>query len=52
MGVAVYATSETLFGHDLVTSAYAEEPEISRQRIADRIKALYPTVTESQLKKL
>lgn len=52
MDVAVYTTPETLFGYDLVTSAYTEEPEFSGQRIVDRIRELYPAVTEAQLKKL
>jgi len=48
----VYTTPENIWGYDLVTSAYGEKPEVSRNRIIEHMKALYPEVTEKQLAKL
>ena len=39
--VAVYSTPEHLFGRKLVTSAYGERPEESRDRIVARIKEVF-----------
>ena len=39
--IAVYSTPETVWGYDLVTSAYVEEPEASGERIKGRIRELY-----------
>ncbi len=39
--IAVYSTPETVWGRDLVASAYAEEPEESRERIVRRMRELY-----------
>lgn len=52
MSVAIYTTPETLWGYDAVTTAYDEEPELSKQRIIARMKELYPTATDAQIKKL
>ena len=52
MAVAVYATPETLFGAELVTSCYREEPEDSWQRILLHMQALYPDADESEIKRI
>lgn len=39
--IAVYSTPETVWGYDLVTSAYAEEPSASGERIKGRIRELF-----------
>ena len=49
--IAVYAAPETIFGRELVTSAYGEAPETSRQRILDRLRQLCPDAREKELKK-
>lgn len=38
---------EKVWGYDLVTSAYDEEPAESWQRIVDHVKKLYPNSSES-----
>lgn len=50
--VAVYSTPEQLWGRELVTSAYREEPEKSLERIIDHMKELYPDVSERQILKI
>ena len=40
--IAVYSPPEAIWGYDAVTSAYKEEPEVSRQRIYDRIREMFP----------
>lgn len=49
---AVYATPEHLWGAALVTSAYREEPEASRERILARMRKRYPEADEKQIRKL
>ena len=50
--IAVYATPESLWGYELLSSAYSEEPEQSRDRIVRQIKKLHPELTEKQIMKL
>lgn len=50
--VAIYATPEHIFGYDLVTSAYKEEPAKSGSRIAEHIMDIYPIATAAQIKKV
>lgn len=47
--IAVYATPESLWGYDFVTSAYAEEPQRSHERICNQLLAHFPNVTPKQL---
>ena len=49
MSVSVMFPPETIWGYDLVTSTYSEEPAESWQRIVDHVKKLYPDSTESAL---
>ena len=48
----MYATPETLWGAELVTSAYREEPEESRRAVYEHIRALWPKAGEMDVKKL
>lgn len=50
--IAIYTKPETLFGYDLVRSAYNESPDTSRGRIVERMKKLYPDVTEKGVKRV
>ncbi len=50
--IAVLATPESIWGPELVRSAYKEEPETSRQRIYDQVKKMYPKATEEQIRKI
>ncbi len=50
--IAVYATPEHVFGHDLVTSAYNESPKLSAQRIEEHMHEVYPIATDAQVKKI
>ena len=50
--VAVYATPEHIFGRDLVTSAYKEDPVSSGEKIAAHMNEIYPIATPKQIKKL
>ena len=47
MSVSVMFPPEKLWGYDLVTSAYSEEPAESWQRIFDHVKGLYPDSEDS-----
>ncbi len=49
MAVSVYMTPEELWGYDLVTSAYKETPEESRERIYRHVRGHYPNATEKQI---
>lgn len=42
MSVSVMFPPEKIWGYELVTSAYSEEPTESWQRIFDHVKELYP----------
>ena len=48
--IAVYATPESLWGYDYVTSAYKEDPDESARRIAKHILDVYPIATAEQIK--
>lgn len=50
--LAVYCKPEHLWGYEHMASAYGETPEQSRARIEARMRELYPSVTEKQLKRL
>ena len=50
--VAVYAKPETIWGYDLVTSAYKEKPEDSAKRIYAHIKEQYPIAAEREIRKV
>lgn len=50
--IAVYATPEHIFGYDLVTSAYKEQPLESGAKIAAHIQDVYPIATAKQIKKV
>ena len=50
--IAVYCMPEQIWGYEAVSAAYKEEPEISKQRIFDRIKEEFPWATEKQIRKL
>ena len=49
MPVCVYTRPETLWGEALVTDAYHEPPEESRQRIFAHVRSLYPDAAEKSL---
>lgn len=50
--LSVLATPESIWGYDLVTSAYREEPEESRERIFNHIREEYPIATEEQIQSI
>lgn len=50
--VAIYTTPEQIFGREVVTAAYCEEPDVSRNRIKEHIQTVYPIATPKQIKKL
>ena len=50
--IAVYCMPEHLFGYDLMSAAYGEAPSVSRERILEHMRRLYPGVTDAQLEKL
>lgn len=52
MAVSVYMTPEELWGYDLVTSAYKETPESSRERIYRHVQEHYPDAAEKQIRTL
>lgn len=50
--IAVYSTPEHIFGYDLLSSAYKEKPEQSKNRIIDYLKEVYPIATDKSINKL
>ena len=50
--VAEYATSEELFGYDLITSAYQRDPQESRERMMQHLSSILPGVSAQQLTKI
>ncbi|MDO4620091.1 MAG: hypothetical protein Q4B09_05645 [Lachnospiraceae bacterium] len=52
MPVCVYARPEELWGREMVTSAYKEDPKQSAERIREHLRTLWPEMTEKQLKKI
>lgn len=44
--------SEAVWGYEVVTAGYIEEPAVSWQRIMDRIKERYPDAEESEMIRL
>lgn len=49
--IGVYATPEALWGYDFMSSAYGEEPEVSRDRFFEHILSLHPELDRKQLEK-
>lgn len=52
MPVSVMLPPESVWGYDLLTSAYHESPEQSRQRIYDRVRELYPAADEKAAERI
>ncbi|MBQ7797377.1 MAG: hypothetical protein IJ374_12600 [Lachnospiraceae bacterium] len=50
--IAVYSMPEQIWGYKAVTEAYKEDPELSKKRIYDRVKEVFPWATEKQIKKV
>jgi len=50
--IAQYAMPESIWGYQLLSSAYGEAPEASRQAIYAHIRSLYPQASEAHIKKL
>jgi len=50
--IAVYCTPEQIWGYDAVTAAYKEEPEVSKNKIFNRVKEVFPWATEKQIRKV
>jgi hypothetical protein len=49
--IAIYTTPENLWGYDLVSSAYQEDPQVSKDRIYARIKEEYPWASDAQIRR-
>ena len=47
--VSVYTTPEKLWDYEAVSAAYNEAPEVSRERIAARVRQLFPQAAEKQI---
>lgn len=52
MPVSIYAKPEELWGYEMVTSAYKEDPETSRERIYRHVRDMYPQADEKNIRKL
>lgn len=50
--IAVYSTPEQIWGRELVTVAYKEEPSDSEKRILEYMKEKYPIATAKQIRKV
>lgn len=51
-GIAEYTVPERLFGYDFVTSAYCEEPSVSREAIMSHLCHILPGADLKELSKL
>lgn len=52
MPVCIYSKPEDLWGTDMVTAAYHEEPEESREKIYTHLQEIFPDAQERQMKAL
>ena len=52
MPVSIMLPPETVWGYDLVTSAYSEKPSESWQRLYDHVKEMYEEADDSAIVKL
>ncbi len=52
MPVCVYARPEKIWGYEMVTSSYHEDPAQSGDRIRAHLNKLWPYMTEKQMKKI
>lgn len=52
MSVALYSPPEEVWGYELISSAYGEDPEQSRERIFSRMKELYPDASEKDIMRI
>ena len=52
MGVSVLQPPETLWGYDLLSSAYGEAPSASWQRLFDRVRAICPGADDREIGQL
>ncbi len=52
MPVCVYCRPEDLWGCDMVTGAYSEEPLTSKGKICSRLKELYPDADEKAMDRM
>lgn len=52
MPVCVYSRPEKLWGYDMVTGAYREEPEDSGEKIFRHIRELYPGASDKMIEKI
>ena len=50
--VSVYCTPEHLWGREWVTSAYAENTAVSAERIANRLREMFPAIPEKEIEKI
>ncbi|MBQ9558268.1 MAG: hypothetical protein IJU94_06665 [Clostridia bacterium] len=50
--IAVYSTPERRWGRELISSAYSEPPEASRERVFARLRELYPAADEKSVKEI
>lgn len=52
MPVSIYARPEDLWGYEMVSSAYKEDPKTSWERIFEKVKNLFPDAEEPSIKKM
>lgn len=50
--ISVYTTPESLFGYGFVSAGYREDPAVSKQKIFQRVKELFPNTADQQITKV
>lgn len=50
--IAVYCMPEMIFGYELISSAYSEDPKESWNRILEYLKDVYPVAEEKAIRKV
>lgn len=48
--IAIYSTPEQMWGSELLTKAYGESAAVSKERLVNHVREMYPDVTDKQLK--
>ena len=49
MSVSVMQPPETIWGYEIITERYCEEPEASWTRIYDQVRGMYPAAKDESI---
>ncbi|MCC8101551.1 MAG: hypothetical protein LIP11_04580 [Clostridiales bacterium] len=52
MPACIYSRPEDVWGYEMVSSCYKEDPEECRRKICDQVRNNFPSATEKQLERV